>query len=624
MNSQAGDLFSNYRLIGPKPLGRGGFAEVWLGENTIDHSQAAVKILNLQLADKLQQDSFLNETRHLRQLDHKHIVRLLDCGIQGDRPYLILEYAPNGTLRQKHPQGSIVPIATIVQYVKQIAEGLQYAHDNNIIHRDVKPENMFLDMNNNILVGDFGIARTGYTLPHKLTQNIMGTISYMAPEQFEGYSGAKVSDQYTLAVMVYEWLCGNLPFRAKSPADIVKQQEVAPPSLINQVSGISPNVEQVIFKALSKDTNARFPRIQDFAEALERAVNNPYAPINLVFPNNPPVLGQTPAAPNFLANNSPANNPLPPINVPILGQMPAAPNFLANNTPAPANNPLPPINVPIFGQAPAAPNFLVNNPPTPANNLFVPINPPTPGQAPAAPNFLANNPPANNPFPPINSPINNPPPNNPPQPQLVLPNAGGHNPFNPTNSFDPLAGSNLYNSHTQYAHANVNPFDTTNLPSQSKSKKNTTKSKVRNQFFERQYWKQGKNWFFMYAGGLIDLLLAAALGFQVRPFVDFLLATFFFYTPTQDTAWYAAAVIFIFVFVIRLFCAAFKDRSLTFSLALLLVIHWFIGGFVLGNIWRTADPLEPIPPGIIGLLLGAIAFLWHLLYIQTKRKAPRF
>src|SRR6266516_5223893 len=103
-------------------------------------------------------EKFRTEARTIARLEHPHILRVLDFGIDGYTPYLVMNYAPNGTLRQRHPKGSILPLATIISYVRQLTEALQYAHQQKLIHRDIKPENMLLGRHNEILLSDFGFV----------------------------------------------------------------------------------------------------------------------------------------------------------------------------------------------------------------------------------------------------------------------------------------------------------------------------------------------------------------------------------------------------------------------------------------------------------------------------------
>src|SRR6266705_1802447 len=154
--NRVGQQLGNYRLI--RLLGEGGFAEVYLGEHIHLGTKAAVKVLRTQLTNE-DVDAFRTEARTIAHLVHPHIVRVLDYGIQERSPFLVMDYAPKGTLRNLHPKGSSLAVATIVTYVKQLADALQYAHDQKLIHRDIKPENMLLGQRNQVLLSDFGLAQ---------------------------------------------------------------------------------------------------------------------------------------------------------------------------------------------------------------------------------------------------------------------------------------------------------------------------------------------------------------------------------------------------------------------------------------------------------------------------------
>src|SRR5579859_2101525 len=125
MSDLAGQQIGNYHLL--RLLGRGGFADVYQGEHIHLKNVVAIKVLSTRLTADLQQ-SFLDEARILARLSHPHIIRILDCGLDENVPYLVMDYAPGGTLRQRHPRGSRLPLPTVVEYVSQIAQGLQYAH----------------------------------------------------------------------------------------------------------------------------------------------------------------------------------------------------------------------------------------------------------------------------------------------------------------------------------------------------------------------------------------------------------------------------------------------------------------------------------------------------------------
>src|SRR5579859_5776842 len=147
MTDRSGQQLGNYLLA--RLLGHGGFADVYLGEHVYLKTQAAIKVLHTQLTQDTMGD-FIAEAQTIARLAHPHIVRVLDFGVENSIPFLVMEYAPNGTLRQRHPRGTCLPPALIVPYVKQIAGALQHAHDQKLIHRDVKPENMLLGHKNEV------------------------------------------------------------------------------------------------------------------------------------------------------------------------------------------------------------------------------------------------------------------------------------------------------------------------------------------------------------------------------------------------------------------------------------------------------------------------------------------
>src|SRR5207244_5426759 len=183
MAERVGQHLGNYRLV--SLLGEGGFAEVYLGEHVYLGTQAAIKILHTQLTSN-ELEQFRLEARTIAHLEHPHIVRVLDFGVEGKTPFLVMSYAPNGTLRQRHPKGIPLPLPTIVSYVKQIADALQYAHELKLVHRDVKPENMLVGRRMEVLLSDFGIALVAQSSHYQGTRDVVGAVAYMAPEQIQG------------------------------------------------------------------------------------------------------------------------------------------------------------------------------------------------------------------------------------------------------------------------------------------------------------------------------------------------------------------------------------------------------------------------------------------------------
>jgi eukaryotic-like serine/threonine-protein kinase len=273
MADYTGKQLGNYRLF--RSLGRGASSEVYLGEHIHLGTFAAIKVLS-GLIEGCRSDDFRGEAQIIAHLRHPHIVRVLDFGVESNLPFLVMDYVPNGTMRQRYPQGTILPLSAVVSYANQIAQALQYAHDHKITHRDVKPENMLLDVNDQVLLSDFGISAIEHTTSPLTTLKVVstgqaGTPIYMAPEQIQG-NPYFASDQYALAVVVYEWMCGARPFSGDLLAVLYQHVHVQPPSLRETLSTISPGIEQVILKALAKDPQQRYATILDFAKALEEAV----------------------------------------------------------------------------------------------------------------------------------------------------------------------------------------------------------------------------------------------------------------------------------------------------------------------------------------------------------------
>jgi WD40 repeat protein len=268
MIDYTGQQFGNHYLI--RLLVHGNFTDVYLGEHVYLKKKTAVKILSMRLVGS-NMENFLGEARTISNLKHPQILRLLDFGVLNTIPFLVMDYMPNGTLRQCYAPGSKLPITSIVSYVKDIAEALQHAHDEGIVHRDVKPENMFVGYDNSILLADFRIALTSQRLRYRADQRTASAVTYMAPEQITG-NPCPASDQYALAAVVYEWVSGGPLFHGSFTEICDQQLHAPPPSLCKKMPELSPAVDEVIQRALAKNADKRFGRVREFANALEEAV----------------------------------------------------------------------------------------------------------------------------------------------------------------------------------------------------------------------------------------------------------------------------------------------------------------------------------------------------------------
>jgi serine/threonine protein kinase len=265
--SNTEQTLGNYSLL--RLLGRGMTSEVYLGEHRELHTQAAIKVQRGYWSDTEVQ-KFLARASVLTYLHHPNIVQVFEFGVERDVAFLAMEYAPNGSLRQHYPKGTLVPLPLIVLYVQQIAEALHYVHLHKLIHRDIKPHNMLLSTHGRIQLSDFGIAVVSQNAYCETFEEFEGTIPYAAPEQLLG-KPCYNSDQYSLGVVVYEWLCGTWPFSG-SFDEVAHQHLFEPvPPLHSKDASIPAALEEVVLKALAKDPLERFPTILAFAEAVEAA-----------------------------------------------------------------------------------------------------------------------------------------------------------------------------------------------------------------------------------------------------------------------------------------------------------------------------------------------------------------
>jgi predicted ATPase/DNA-binding CsgD family transcriptional regulator len=267
MIEQVEQRLGHYRLI--QLLGKGAFADVYLGEHLYLNTPVAIKVLRSRM-DSPTLAEFLTEARHVSHLVHPHIIRVFDFGLEAESPFLVMDYAPYGNLRQLHPPGTVVPLPTVASYVKALASALQHAHDQHLVHRDLKPENVLLGTKHEVLLSDFGLALLTSDAESLQLKERFGTLAYMAPEQILGQP-CPASDQYALAVMVYEWLNGQLPFQGSAALLSNQHLYAVPLSLRERHPEIPPALEQVVFKGLSKEATQRYVDVLSFATAFEDA-----------------------------------------------------------------------------------------------------------------------------------------------------------------------------------------------------------------------------------------------------------------------------------------------------------------------------------------------------------------
>ncbi|HEY1389622.1 MAG TPA: serine/threonine-protein kinase [Ktedonobacterales bacterium] len=285
-----------------RKIGEGGMGEVYLGEQIrVGNRAVAVKIVRAdeesegdseQIADIARR--FQREAGLLGRFSHPNILPVHDSGVQGDLLYLVMQYAPDGSLadaikaRTAHPLTLPAASAFVADLIGQVAAALQYTHDRGVVHRDVKPGNVLLQLEPNgrwhALLADFGIARGADASSHRT--KVSGTLAYMAPEQFKG-EFSPASDQYALAVMTYQLLTGHTPYEGDMATLTQGHLYGTPPSVRSYNAALPAKVDGVLSRALAKDPTLRYPSVADFAAALREALAQKSAAGEVVAPVAP-------------------------------------------------------------------------------------------------------------------------------------------------------------------------------------------------------------------------------------------------------------------------------------------------------------------------------------------------
>lgn len=271
MTNFSGHYFGHYYL--QRRIGSGGYADVYKALDIFLNRDVAVKVLKVRV-DPNDRHEVLRNAREARitvRLKHPHIVHVIEFNIHHNIPYIVMEYAQNGSLRRFHRAGEPLPWVTTIYYARQITEALAFIHSHGIIHQDVKPENILLSDDYEILVSDFGTVAFIQNTGPLNTHECIGTVNYMAPERFSDDSPTPASDIYSLAVVIFEWLTGE-PLFFGSTFEVIRQHMFVIPSARRMSTfGIPPAVQHVLLKALAKNPSDRYHSALEFYTALERA-----------------------------------------------------------------------------------------------------------------------------------------------------------------------------------------------------------------------------------------------------------------------------------------------------------------------------------------------------------------
>jgi len=288
----ADDLISkrigNYEIL--DIVGRGGMATVYRARQLTMDRVVALKVLPRQfINDDTYLQRFNREVEIVARLEHRSIVPVHDFGDFNGQPYIVMRYMPGGSVDDLLARGPLDSDAYL-NVIEQIAPALDYAHSKNVLHRDLKPSNVLMDDDDGAYLTDFGIARIlgEQRAPTITTQGVVGTPSYMSPEQAQGLALDARSDVYALGIMLFEMATGQRPFQSDTPYSIAVLQVTAPPPAPRSINkNIPMPVEQVILRALKKQPDERYASALALAEALRRAVTPPAASVHDTQPGIP-------------------------------------------------------------------------------------------------------------------------------------------------------------------------------------------------------------------------------------------------------------------------------------------------------------------------------------------------
>ncbi|HBT46969.1 MAG TPA: Stk1 family PASTA domain-containing Ser/Thr kinase [Peptococcaceae bacterium] len=242
-------------------LGGGGMALVYRGQDRLLNRSVTIKILREQFAsDHNFVARFQQEAQAVARLSHPNVVSIYDVGQEEGLHYLVMEYVEGNSLKEVIDGKAPLPFREAVDIAVQICEALEHAHENGVIHRDIKPHNILITKQGRVKVTDFGIAQAVSEATMPYTGTLMGSVHYLAPEQARGEATGITADLYSLGVVLYEMLTGQVPFNGDTPLAVVLkhlQEEPRPPQELNP--DLPPALERIILRCLSKDPARRYP-----------------------------------------------------------------------------------------------------------------------------------------------------------------------------------------------------------------------------------------------------------------------------------------------------------------------------------------------------------------------------
>jgi serine/threonine protein kinase len=273
MSSQVGTLLNGrYRL--DAQIGAGGMSTVYRAFDTVLERQVAIKLMHREIAsDSDQLERFRREARAVAQLNHPHVVGVIDAGEDNGTPYIVFEYVEGETLKDRIRRYGRLPVGEAVAYAIEIARALGAAHEHQIVHRDVKPQNVLIDEEGTAKVTDFGIARSLTEEGLTADGRVLGTTDYVSPEQALGQDVGPQSDLYSLGVVLFEMLTGDVPFHGENQVAVAMKhvREELPDVLLRRPEASSA-LAAIVDRATAKDVGRRYVSDRDLIADLEEVL----------------------------------------------------------------------------------------------------------------------------------------------------------------------------------------------------------------------------------------------------------------------------------------------------------------------------------------------------------------
>ena len=269
MSLQPGDVIADRYELG-RQLGAGGMARVYVAHDRLLDREVAVKVLSEPYASDPQfVERFRREASAAAGLNHPNIVAVYDRGQVDGAYYIVMEYLPGPDLKQVIRRRGPLPAGDAIDNALQILSALGAAHRRDVIHRDVKPQNVMVSEEGHLKVTDFGIARAGAQREMTEAGSVIGTAQYLSPEQARGDEVTAASDCYAVGIVLYEMLTGKVPFDAERPVAVAMKQITEPPTPPRElVPGIPPTLEAVVLRSLAKRPSERYRTAEEFSRAL--------------------------------------------------------------------------------------------------------------------------------------------------------------------------------------------------------------------------------------------------------------------------------------------------------------------------------------------------------------------